>query len=221
MFKNIIKTIIIALCLAAMTFNAYAYNRGDFQIWNTDVEEVKIYKDVKFAMEQEFRFGGNASELYYQHYEWGFLFGFARMLDIYLNYRQVFEISKKKWMEEDQPNVVATIKLDIWRLKFDDRNRIEYRHFRYQPDSIRYRNRFTLKYPIYFDKITIAPYIANEIFISSNGNGYSENRFCPGLEFELTKYSKADIYYMLKSNKLTGGKWTDANVLGTKIKISF
>lgn len=217
--KNI--NIAIALVLLVFTSDAYAYDKGDFQIWNTDNEDVKIYKNVKFAMEQEFRFGENAHEFFYQHYEFGFVFGFAKMLDLGLSYRLVLEKVRRKWMEEDMPNVNATLKYELWKLKLEDRNRIEYRHFRYKDDSVRYRNKFGMKYPVKFKSITISPYAGNEIFVSSNSTGFNENRFSAGTEFELTKYVKADIYYMLKSNKIFDGKWTDVNVLGTKIKISF
>lgn len=215
----------IVVCIVVMMLFicplAYGYDNGDFQIWNTDVEEVKIYKGVKFAMEQEFRFGGDASEFYYQHYDFGFVFGFDKMLDIGLSYRQVFERSKRKWMEEDMPNVNATLKLDLWKFKFDDRNRIEYRHFRHKDDSIRYRNKFALKLPLDFAKIKISPYVSDEIFVVSTGAGFNENRFFTGAEFDLTKYAKFDLYYMLKHNRIFGDKWSWVNALGTKIKIAF
>ena len=81
--------IIILSLLAANT--ALAYDNGDFQIWNTDVEEVKVHKGVNFVMEQEYRFGENATELYYQHYDFGGVFSFDKMLDLGFFYRQVFE----------------------------------------------------------------------------------------------------------------------------------
>ena len=211
--------IIILSLLAANT--ALAYDNGDFQIWNTDVEEVKVHKNVNFVMEQEYRFGENATELYYQHYDFGGVFSFDKMLDLGFFYRQVFERYRKKWRAEDMPNVNATIKLDLWLFKFEDRNRIEYRHFRYRDDMIRYRNKFALKLPLDFAKIKVAPYVSDEIFISSNGTGFNENRFCAGAEFGLTKYAKADFYYMLKENRITGSKWSWANTLGTKVKIAF
>lgn len=221
MFKNVVKIVVLVLCLVMVSFKAHAYDNGDFQIWNTDGEDVKIYKNVKFSMEQEYRFGENATELYYQHYDFGFVYGFDKRLDLGFFYRLVFERYKKKWREEDMPNVNATLKLDLWKFKFDDRNRIEYRHFRYKDDSVRYRNKFTLKYPIDFKKIKVSPYASDEIFIVSTGAGFNENRFFTGAEFELTKYVKADIYYMLKENRVTGDKWTWTNALGTKIKIAF
>lgn len=221
MFKITFKSILLVLFLTVAANKAHAYDNGDFQIWNTDGEDIKIYKNVKYSMEQEYRFGENAHELYYQHYDFGFVYGFDKSLDLGFFYRLVLEKYKKKWREEDMPNVNATIKLDFWKFKFDDRNRIEYRHFRFKDDSIRYRNKFTLKYPIDFKKIKISPYVSDEIFVVSTGAGFNEDRFFTGIEFELTKYAKADFYYMLKENRTSGDKWTWANVLGIKAKIVF
>lgn len=221
MLKYIFKIAIIAFGLIVVSFNAYAYEKGDFQIWNTDVEEVKIHKNVKFVMEQEFRFAENAGEFYHQHYDWGFLYSFAKILDLGFFYRLVLEKYKQKWREEDKLYVNAALKFDLGKFKLEDRNRLEFCHFKYKEDFIRYRNRVSLKYPIEFKSMTVAPYTSDEIFVTSNGTGYSENRFSAGMEFILTEYAKADIYYMLKSNRIVADKWTCANVLGTKIKISF
>jgi len=219
--KKLISLTALTAFLAAAAYRACAYDNGDFQIWNTDYEDIKIARSVKFSMEQEFRFGENASELYYQHYDFGFVYGFDKMLDLGFFYRLVLEKYRHKWREEDMPNVNATVKLDLWKFKFDDRNRLEYRHFRYKNDSVRYRNKFTLKLPFDFAGIKISPYSSDEIFIASDSTGFNENRFSSGLEFDLTKYAKADIYYMFKSNRISGDKWNSANVLGTKAKIVF
>lgn len=215
------RILFITALVTLIALNAYAYDNGDFQIWNTDYQNIEVIKKIKLSMEQEFRFGENASELYYQHYEWGVVFGFDRMLDLAFCYRLVLDKYKHKWREEDQPNVNATLKLDLWKFKFEDRNRLEYRHFRYRDDFIRYRNKFTLKLPFDFKKIKVSPYASDEIFISSNATGFNENRICSGVEFGLTKYVKFDTYYLFKSNKVKGDKWNSANVLGLKLKIAF
>jgi len=67
----------------------------------------------------------------------------------------------------------------------------------------------------------IAPYTSDEIFVSSNGRGFNQNRFQSGLEIELTKYVKFDVSYMLQSVRGKGDKWYDANVLWLKNKIAF
>jgi len=42
------KTAVCAVFAAALIpMGAYAYSDGDFQVWNTDVEEMKVAKDLK------------------------------------------------------------------------------------------------------------------------------------------------------------------------------
>jgi hypothetical protein len=200
-----------------------AYESGDFQIWNTDSEEVKIHKGVKAVMEQEFRYGNDVKEFFYQHYDFGIVYGFDKMLDIGIFYRQIYEWIRKKWREEDMPNVNFTLKLDLWKFQLEDRNRIEYRHFPFAPDQVRYRNKFLLRYPFEFRKMTIAPFTSDEIFVSSNGSGFNQNRFESGLEFGLTKYAKVSASYMQQQirGSISGHKWYLANVLWFKARIMF
>ena len=219
--KNVVKVVILVSGLVAASLNAYAYDSGDFQMWQTIAEDMKIGKDTKFTMEQEFRFGENSSEFFYQHYDWGFAWSFDKRLELALGYRLIYEKYKQKWREEDDPYTNITVKGDMWKFKLEDRSRIEYRHFRFKDDSMRYRNRFMLKYPIEFHSIKIAPYTSDEIFVSSDGTGFHQNRFQSGLEFELTKNVKADIAYMMQTSRVKSDKWSETNVLWTKIKVSF
>ena len=221
MVKNAVRLVVLVLFLAVVSFKAYAYENGDFQIWQTDGEDVKIGKCTKFMMEQEFRFGNNASEFFYQHYDWGFAWAFDKRLEMALGYRLVYEKIKYKWMEEDEPYTNITAKLDMWKFKFEDRNRIEYRHFRFAPDQARYRNRLVIKYPIDFKKIVIAPYVSDEIFVSSNSTGFNQNRLESGIEFGLAKYIKISVSYMAQQVRGLKDKWYEANVLWLKGKIAF
>ena len=221
MIKKIVRSTVWASCFLAIAFNLYAYDNGDFQIWNTDDQDVKIGNATKLTLEEEFRYGNTASELFYQHYDWGFAWAFDKRFELALGYRLVLEKYNHKWLETDEPYTILTWRQDIWKFKFDDRNRIEYRHFRFAPDQARYRNRFTLKYPFDFRSIRIAPYISDEIFVSSNGTGFNQNRFQSGIELELTKYVKFDISYMLQSLRSKGDKWYEANALWLKNKIAF
>jgi len=63
MFKNTVRLIILVLFLITTGFNLYAYQDGDFQIWNTNAQDVKIGKATKFTLEEEFRYGETATEL--------------------------------------------------------------------------------------------------------------------------------------------------------------
>lgn len=215
---------IIGLVLAIGSFKlSYAYDNGDFQFWNTEVQEKKINDKMKLALEEEFRFGDDAGDFYYQHYDIGFVYSLNSNLDLGLNYRQVYEKKNGDFKEENRPHINATLKGGLAGLELDDRSRLQYRHFDYQPDFWQYRNKLTVKFPWEFTKIKLQPYLAGEVFLSFNNKAFSRNRFYSGLAMNLTKNIKAEIYYLLQStrNSKSSSKWTDANVLGTKIKLVF
>ncbi len=172
------------------------------------------------VLEEEFRWGDNADDFYYHHYDAAFIYGINKYLDVGLGYRQVYEKKSGKFKEENQPNIIAAVKWELLGYKLEDRSRLEYRHFDYQTDSWQYRNKFTMKLPWKFTKIEIQPYLADEVFLNFFGTAFTKNRFFSGLGFNLTKNLKAEIYYLLQSSK-SSGVWSDANVLGTKLKLVF
>lgn len=216
-----INYIILGLALM-ITGRAFAYDDGDFQLWNTDVEELKVNQDSKIALEQEFRWGGDAGEFYYQHYDIGYFYNLMKYFNIGGGYRHILSLQTGKWKIENEPYVTATLVWELAGCKFEDRNRMEYRHFDYQADAWRYRNKFTIKLPCKFTKLEFQPFVSDEIFVRFGGtNQFSQNRVSAGLGINLAKNVKTEIYYLLDSAKNNKGKWIDANVLGTKVKLVF
>ncbi|MDP8299752.1 MAG: hypothetical protein P9L88_07640, partial [Candidatus Tantalella remota] len=59
--KRSISTALILLSVFTAA-PAFAFQYGDFQIWNTDKVDAKINDRLKFKAEQELRFGNNVSE---------------------------------------------------------------------------------------------------------------------------------------------------------------
>lgn len=219
--KILIAAFILSLFLVNVSSRIYAYDDGDFQVWNTDVEEFKINKDSKIALEEEFRWGDNANEFFYHHYDIGIFYDLRKYLNIGGGYRHVSELKKGKFKLENEPYMTLTLFWDLKGIKFEDRNRMEYRHFDYQADSWRYRNKITMKMPWKFTRIQLQPYLSDEILVGfGTANQLNQNRLSSGFGMNLGKNIKAEIYYMLQSTK-SSGKWTDANVLGTKLKILF
>jgi hypothetical protein len=219
--KKIFLLIGLVLILAV---KAHAYDDGDFQIWNTDVEELQLKKDLKLVFEQEFRWANNAREFYYQHYDVGLAYALNKVLSLGAGYRQIYSrTASRPWLSESSPYAFVTFSGEFAGFKFDDRNRLEYQYYSYQSDTGRYRNKFTVKAPWKFTRFQIQPFVSDEIFIMiGNGQGFNQNRLSGGLAFSPLKNLKAEIYYMLLSSKSAStGMWKDYNVLGTKIKISF
>ncbi len=205
-----------------LSVNAHAYDDGDFQIWNTDVEEFQLKKDLKLAFEQEFRWANNASEFYYQHYDAGLIYTLNKSWVIGGGYRQIYSrTASAPWQTESDPYAFVTYFGELLGFKFDDRSRFEYQYFRHKSDAGRYRNKLTIKPAWKLTKLEIQSFVSNEAFIMiGNGQGFNQNRLSGGFSFSPIKNLKAEIYYMLLSSK-TGSRWRDYNVLGTKIKVSF
>ena len=60
--KRILYITALAVSIAS---NAYAYDSGDFQIWNMNSQEVAIGTGTKLATEQEFRYGNGGGDKAY------------------------------------------------------------------------------------------------------------------------------------------------------------
>ena len=218
------KILVLGLFLV-LSGKVYAGDDHDFQVWNTDVEEINLNKSAKVLLEEEFRLGDNAGNFYYQHYDIGYVRDLSRYLNAGFGYRYVQEMKNKKFKVENEPYLMATLFWQWLGYKFASRSRLEYRYFQYQADSWRYRNKFTVKLPWEFTRREIQPFLADEIFIRFNGTELNENRLFIGLGFKITKNLAGEIYYLLRSiknyHKTTTNSWTDADVLGSNLKLMF
>lgn len=217
------RTTIIMFLLAAAVFcqRVSAYQDGDFQIWHTEAQEFKLADGWRMPIEEEFRYGDGASELYYQHYDIGIARDIGKHLTIIASYRQIYDGEKGKFRPEFQPNLNLIPKFEVYGFKIDDRNRFELKLYDdNRADLVEYRNKLTIRAPWKFTQIGIQPYISDEIFVMLNTMIYKRNRFSAGVTFDILKEVKGDVYYMLQTTKRSG-RWTDANILGLKLKVSF
>ncbi len=207
---------------AVLCPRTYASNSNDFQIWNTDSQELKLNKSFKAVMEEEFRFNNNVSQLYYQHYDGSLIYAINKYVNCGAGYRQIFEqFRNTRNKSVNEPYVVSTVFWEFAGWKFSDRNRFDFRHFRYgRTDSWRYRNLLKMEFPWKFTPLEFQPYVSDELFFTTIGQSFHENRFLAGFGFKITKEIKSEVYYMLRSTR-SGGTWVRANILGTKFKISF
>jgi len=166
------------------------------------------------------RFADNASQLHYQHYDLAYFHELNKHFELELSYRQIFERKGGKFRPENVPNINAIVKWDMADFKFDNRFRLEYRHFDYQSDSWRFRDKFTLNFPWKLTKYKIQPYLSDEGFLDLNGIEFAKNRFYAGFKAQAFENVRVEIYYLLQATK-SSNQWIDANVFGSKVKITF
>lgn len=200
---------------------SFAFDDGDFQYWNNESFSWKLNKYWKATLEEEFRFGDGGSDFYYQYTDAGVYYsGLASWLDVGFNYRHILEESKSSWKHENRPHLNATIKFNLAGFDLINRGRVEYRNREDKSDLWQYRNKFTVQLPFKLTRLEIQPYIADEIFVDFDIEELNRNRLYSGVSLKIFKNLKAEIYYLWQSDKKKG-KWSDLNILGTKLKFSF
>ena len=211
---------IVAMMLL-LTKACFAFEDGDFQYWSTASLAYKIRKNWKIKVEEELRFGDSVSDFYYEHTDAGITYsGIAEWIDLGMNYRLVFEEKKGDWKYENRPHGNVTLKYTLEGFKLSDRNRLEYRDKEDSKDGWRYRNKFTVKYPITVEKFEFSPYVADEIFMDFIEEKLNRNRLYAGIDFKILKNLKVDVFYLWQISE-KDGNWKSYNVVGTKLKLAF
>lgn len=221
MSVKLIRTLLALAVVIMGTKTTLAFDDGDFQYWNTESASVKINDYWKFNIEEEFRFGDNARDFYYQHSDIGLSYsGLAEWLDVSANYRAVLEEKSGDWAWENRPHLNAALKIEWNNMKLSNRSRLEFRIFQEKEDKLRYRNKTTIKFPVKWTRFKLQPYLADEIFIDFESAEMTRNRVYAGFGGKYSENISGSLYYILQSSK-SSGTWKDTNVLGTKIKVSF
>lgn len=220
MLRQNFLIVILFLIVFLFPYRCYAFDDGDFQYWNSESISVKINQDSAIKLEEEFRFGDDGGNFYYQHSDLGLTYsGLAEWLDISLNYKYIFEEKKSKWKEENRPHLNAALKWELFDFSFSNRGRFEYRNREDAENYWRYRNKFTIKLPFKLTKFEIQPYIADEIFMDFDKKDLNRNRVYLGFKMKFLKNLKGEIFYLRQSTK--SSKWKDYNVLGTSLSLVF
>ena len=69
-------------------------------------------------------------------------------------------------------------------------------------------------------KFEIQPYVADEVFYDLDKDILNRNRLYGGFGFKIADNLKGEIFYLWEATK-SSGKYSDTNVLGTKVKFYF
>lgn len=215
-----ISLLFFILFIVSLSGTCHGFDDGDFQYWNTESISWKVDKDWKMKLEEEFRFGDNSTDFYYQHSDLGITYtGLGKWLDLGINYRLVFEESDKDWDYENRPHYNVTVKHTWEGFSVSTRNRFEHRFVEDEKNGWRYRNKFTLKLPK-MTEFEIQPYVADEIFVDFDKEELDRNRLCGGISMKLYKNLKGEVFYLWQASD-KGDHWLDFHVVGSKLNISF
>lgn len=100
-----------------------------------------------------------------------------------------------------------------------DRHRIEHRIRNSRSNSVRYRNKLTLKIPIKRDgKELFAPFGSEEIFYDLTDSRFTGNRNSAGISRKLSPTVSADFYYVFSYSRFSLPKYVHG--VGVDLKIT-
>lgn len=130
---------------------------------------------------------------------------------------------------EHRPYASTTVRGKLFDIDTSNRFMLEYRDFADKIDYFRFRNNITLNSPFesfdtrsirLLNRERVKPYIADEVFFNSNGQGFSQNRVYLGIQLKITKTISANPYYMFQTVK-KDDRWQNNNIVGFDLTFSF
>jgi hypothetical protein len=216
--RHIVITVMVLLLSVNICFG---FDDEGFQYWNTLEANFDLNKDWKIEFEQDMRLGDDGGNLYYNSSDLGFVYkSLADRIEIGFGYKQISEKDDDNvWQPEYRPHFSATLKDKIFGLDFSNRSRFEYRNREDNTDLWRYRNRLSVELPYEFTVFKMRPYITDEVFFNLDEQGYNRNRLNAGVILDLSKNTKAKIYYLWQRTR-SSGQWQEINAVGTTLVLN-
>lgn len=231
-----VRIMSMLMLLSALTASQ-AYETGDAQMWLTVGASGKFTNNLAVAVNEQLRWGDDASELYYTETALQLAWDAREWLTLGAVYTEAYDLKTKTlydasgkavldnyWADEHQPAAEATFKGKAKGWKMDDRVRVEYRMKEDTQDYFRYRNRVRFISPWKWTALKINPRAYYEVNLSDMPAGvdwvFDRQRVYVGATLSLVDRVNGELYY-LKQFDWTSGDWREYNVFGIGITASF
>jgi hypothetical protein len=187
------------------------------EYWVTCTFSVKVNKQVKLNLLEEFRIKSDEGFYTYVQYV-GMGYKINNYFDTAIWYKLVSSEKNQHWSDSHRFDIDGTLKWDINGFNLSNRSRLERNT---TTSSWLYRDRIKLEKGIKLFNKSFAPYVFNEFFLDIRPNsGYHENRASVGFSTYFIRSSKLAIYYMSRAKK-SKGNWSSADIIGTTVGFYF
>lgn len=192
-----------------------------------DFPNISVPSNLVFSFNQEFR-GKEPLGFFYQHSDIQAKYLFGDYIDIFTDYRLIFQEKTVKAGFKDQSMFLEGFDLkssDTQYGKISLRSRLEIGLNPYPTPTSYQLNEFP-KYnlPWKFTKFQFNPFVADEMFFDCRNNlDFDKNRVYLGIDWQISKRIKCSTYYFRESVQpsSTKGRWTQADVIDQSITFVF
>lgn len=209
----------VIFLISVFIFDQTAKGDSRWEYWTSFCVSESVNDNLTINFSPELRYRGGASGHYYTHFDMGLDWKVNNWLVLGSYYRHVEEKKNDEWEIEKRPHFNATVKGRLFGLDISNRGRLEYRIKDNDDESFRYRNKLTVK----LSKMTefeIQPYVADEPFYDFDADEFNKNRLYAGFNLNIYKKLKADVYYILESQR-RDSHWSEINIFGINFKYPF
>ncbi len=190
----------------------------DFGYWNEFVLKHTVDENLSVHFKSEQWFFDDVSRLGLYNFTSGLTFHESKYFDLEFNYRYQKLKLFTAWTEENRFEIIPHLKVDLFGFQFALRNRLEFRSIDGN-DSLRLRERISIKKGIKLKQMAFDVYVSNEFFYDTNVDDYNQNRAKAGIIKEITPGVKMGLYYMYWT--LDAMSSLKSNVIGTTFIYSF
>lgn len=142
----------------------------------------------------------------------------------------VYVDGSEETKQEERPYLSTTLRGKIFDRDLSNRFMVEYRDISDASDYWRFRDKITLNSPFesldtrsvkLLNRDRFKPYIADEIFFNSNGQGFSQNRVYLGMQAKIVENVGANLYYLFQSVQDSSDQWQNNNIIGLDLTVKF
>ncbi len=212
----------IPLLLAALIWGmASSASAFEFEYWPKVIVAIPLDEHWQFGFEERLSFADDARRLDNHQTDLVVTYsGLADWLSVGVGYKAVFERAGDDWLIENRPYLNVAVKTKLHGFGLTDRSRFEYRVPEDQDEVWRYRNRLTITSPMTLTPWKILPYVAEEIFVNFDEEGFNQQRLYAGFFVPLHQQIRLELFYLWKLDE-EGDEWHDTNVIGSWVYVQF
>jgi len=198
--------------------SAQIIDQTDNQFWSEVQLAVPVTKDVDFNVLGTLRLGRDISHSVDERIGAGFTFRFGQHVQVAPNYLYIATQpirNRRAW--ESRLSLPVTLRFNVDKFRFSDRNMFERRIRNPGISSTRYRNRLLVEHPVGPSKWGLSLFVGDEVFYDWSIDRWVRNRFAAGATKVFNKHFTQDIYYLRQNDGVSIPG--DLNVIGTILRI--
>lgn len=198
--------------------SAQIIDRTDNQFWSDVQVAVPVTKDIDFNVLGTLRIGRDFNRPVDERIGSGFTFRFGQHLQIAPNYLYIStQPIRNRRLWESRLSLPVTLRFNVEKFRFSDRNLFERRIRNPGISSTRYRNRLQVEHPVGRSEWGLSLFVADEIFYDWSIDRWVRNRFAVGGSKVFNKHFTQDVYYLRQNDGVSIPG--DLNVIGTILRI--